>query len=857
MAERAENRIPVTIEEELRRSYLDYAMSVIIGRALPDIRDGLKPVHRRVLYAMYDTGNTSDKPYKKSARTVGTVIGRFHPHGDQAVYDTIVRLAQDFSMRYPLVDGQGNFGSVDGDSPAAMRYTEIRLDALATELLRDIEKETVDFGPNYDGSEQEPLILPAAFPNLLVNGSSGIAVGMATNVPPHNLGEVVEAIKMLVADPHVDLADLMKAIPGPDFPTAGLIHGTSGIQQAYATGRGRLVMRGKAGVEDLPGRKDRQAIIIRELPYQVNKAQLIIEIAELVRERRLEGIGEIRDESDRRGMRIVLELKRDENPNVILNKLYKFTKLQSTFGVINLAIVNGRPQILTLKEMLRHFVDFRREVIVRRTQYDLRKAEERAHILEGLKIAIDHLDEVVALIRASKTPPEAKEALKGRFSFSDVQAQAILEMRLQRLTGLERQKIVDEYEETLKLIARLQQILASEALQLQIVIQELDAIREKFGDPRRTEILPREDDISIEDLIRDEEVVITVSHTGYIKRTALSTYRSQRRGGKGRIGMTTREEDAVRHLFVASTHDYILVFTSAGKVHWLKVHTIPDVSSAGRGKPVVNMIQTGPEERVAAMVAVREFEGGRFVVLATRQGYIKKTPLTAFANPRAAGIIALALEPGDDVLGAGLSDGQGEIFMATAAGKAIRFKETDVRPMGRSARGVRAVRMRAGDQLVEMEVLSGKPDVLSVTGRGYGKRTSLEEYRVQGRGGSGIINVRVTGKNGRVVACREAGGEEQVLLITAQGKLIRMDVGGISRLGRAAQGVRLIQTDEGDEVVAAIITAERVEEGKTQPVATAPDPDEEPIGPEDEAEEDDASVLEDEGEVSEPEDDES
>jgi DNA gyrase subunit A len=649
----------------------------------------------------------------------------------------------------------------------------------------------------------------------------------------------------------------MKAVPGPDFPTAGLIHGTAGIQQAYATGRGRLVMRGRAAVEDLPGRKDRQGIVIHELPYQVNKRLLIEEIAGLVRDRRIEGIGDIRDESDRRGMRVVLELKRDENPNVILNKLYKFTKLQSTFGVINLAIVNGRPQILTLKEMLRHFVDFRREVVVRRTQFDLRKAEERAHILEGLKVAIDHLDEVVALIRASKTPPEAREALKGRFSFSDVQAQAILDMRLQRLTGLERQKIVDEYEETLKLIERLEQILGSEALQLQIVVQELDAIREKFGDARRTEIVPKEDDISIEDLIRDEEVVITVSHTGYIKRTALSTYRSQRRGGKGRIGMTTREEDAVRHLFVASTHDYILVFTSAGKVHWLKVHAIPDVSSAGRGKPVVNLIQTAPDERVAAMVNVREFEEGRYVVLATRLGYIKKTPLTAFANPRAAGIIALALEPGDDVLGAGLSDGQGEIFMATAAGKAIRFKETDVRPMGRSARGVRAVRMRAGDQLVEMEVLSGKPDVLSVTAKGYGKRTSLEEYRVQGRGGSGIINVRVTGKNGRVVTCREAGDEEQVLLITAQGKLIRMDVAGISRLGRAAQGVRLIQTEEGDEVVGAIITAERVEEGKSQPVATAPDPDEEPITPEEETEEDDVSALEDEGEVSEPEDDES
>ncbi len=616
-------------------------------------------------------------------------------------------------------------------------------------------------------------------------------------------------------------------------------------------------MRGRAVIEDVPGRKDRQAIVIHELPYQVNKKLLIEEIADMVRERRLEGIGDIRDESDRDGIRVVLELKRDENPNVVLNKLYKFTKLQSTFGVINLAIVNGRPQVLTLKEMLRHFVDFRREVVVRRTQFDLKKAEERAHILEGLKIAIDHLDEVVALIRASKTPPEAKEALKGRFSFSDLQAQAILEMRLQRLTGLERQKIVDEYEETLKLIERLRQILSSGALQLQIVVQELDSIREKFGDGRRTEIVPREDDISIEDLIRDEEVVITVSHTGYIKRTALSTYRSQRRGGKGRIGMTTREEDAVRNLFVASTHDYILVFTSAGKVHWLKVHAIPDVSSAGRGKPVVNLIQTGPDEKFAAMVNVREFEEGRYVVLATRLGYIKKTPLTAFANPRAAGIIALALEPGDDVLGAGLSEGQGEIFMATADGKAIRFKETDVRPMGRSARGVRAVRMRPGDQLVEMEVLSGKPHVLSVTAKGYGKRTSLEEYRVQGRGGSGIINVRVTGKNGRVVACREAGDDEQVLLITAQGKLIRMDVAGISRLGRAAQGVRLIQTEEGDEVVAAIITAEREEEGKTQPVATAPDPDEEPIGPEEETEEDDASALEDEGEVSEPEDEES
>jgi DNA gyrase subunit A len=830
--EGSENKHPITIEEELRRSYLDYAMSVIIGRALPDVRDGLKPVHRRVLFAMYDTGNHQDKPYRKSARAVGTVIGKYHPHGDQAVYDTIVRLAQNFSMRYPLVDGQGNFGSVDGDPPAAMRYTEIRLDALAHEMLRDIEKETVDFGPNYDGSEQEPLILPAGFPNLLVNGSSGIAVGMATNIPPHNLGEVVDAIKMLVEDPEVESSDLMRVVPGPDFPTAGVIYGIEGIRLAYETGRGRIVMRGRAVIEDIPNRKDRQAIVVTELPYQVNKAQLIEEIADLVREKRIEGIGDIRDESDRDGIRVVLELKRDENAGVILNKLYKFTKLQSTFGVICLAIVNGRPQVLTLKAMLRHFVDFRRDVVVRRTQYDLRKAEERAHILEGLKIALDHLDEVISIIRAAKTPSEAKEGLRLRFHFSEVQAQAILEMRLQRLTGLERQKIVEEFEETLKLIERLRQILSSEALQLRIVIEELEKIRDRFGDPRRTEIIPHTEEISIEDLIREEEVVITVSHTGYIKRTALSTYRSQRRGGKGRIGMTTREEDAVRHLFVASTHDYILVFTSVGKVHWLKVHEIPDVSSAGRGKAVVNLIQVGPGEKVAAMLAVREFSEGCYVVLATRKGYVKKTPLSAFSNPRARGIIALTLEEADDVLGADLSDGRSEIFMATASGKSIRFNEADVRPMGRTARGVIGVRMAPGDELVEMEVLAGKPDILTVTRNGYGKRSSVEEYRLQGRGGSGIINMRTTARNGKVVTAAAVAEEDQLLLITGHGKLIRMDVNGISRIGRATQGVRLIQLDEGDEVVSAICTAEREEEGKSAPLATAPDEDEEPPTPE-------------------------
>ena len=821
----SENKQPINIEEEMRRSYLDYAMSVIIGRALPDVRDGLKPVHRRVLYAMYDTGNTSDKPYRKSARAVGTVIGKYHPHGDQAVYDTIVRLAQDFSMRYTLVDGQGNFGSVDGDPAAAMRYTEIRLDKLAHEMLRDIEKETVDFGPNYDGSETEPLVLPAAFPNLLVNGSSGIAVGMATNIPPHNLREIVDAIKMLVEDPEVELSDLMRAVPGPDFPTAGFIYGVSGIRSAYETGRGRIVMRGRATIEDLPHRKDRQAIIVTELPYQVNKAQLIEEIAGLVRDKKIEGISDIRDESDRDGIRMVLELKRDENPGVILNNLYKFTKLQSTFGVINLAIVHGRPQVLPLKDMLRHFVDFRREVVVRRTQFDLRKAEERAHVLEGLKIAIDNLDEVIEIIRRSKTPPEAKEALRLRFHFSEVQAQAILDMRLQRLTGLERQKIVDEYEETLKLIEKLKAILASGRMQLQIVVDELEELKEQFGDARRTEIVAHAEEISIEDLIQEEEVVIAVSHTGYIKRTALSTYRSQRRGGKGRIGMTTRDEDAVRHLFVASTHDYILVFTSSGKMYWLKVHEIPDVSSSGRGRPVVNMIQIGPDEKVCAMLNVREFAEGKYVVMASRKGYVKKTSLSAFSNVRSNGIIALTLDDGDDVLGVDLSDGGSEIVMATAKGKSIRFKESDVRPMGRNARGVIGIRMASDDRLVEMEVLSGKPDILSVTANGYGKRTAVGEYRLQGRGGSGIINIRTTTRNGLVVGATEIADEDQVLMITSNGKIIRMDAAGISRIGRATQGVRLIQMDEGDRVVAVIRTAEREEEGKSAPVATAPDPD--------------------------------
>jgi DNA gyrase subunit A len=807
-----ETRTLVNVEEEMRRSYLDYAMSVIVGRALPDVRDGLKPVHRRVLFAMHDTGNTPDKPYRKSARAVGAVIGRFHPHGDSAVYDTIVRLAQDFSMRYPLVDGQGNFGSVDGDPPAAMRYTEIRLQKLAQEMLRDIDKETVDFVPNYDGAEREPTILPAAYPNLLVNGSAGIAVGMATNVPPHNLNEVVEAIKLVVSNPEVELAELMEVLPGPDFPTAGYIYGVAGIQQAYATGRGRLQMRGKATIDPDPRRKNQDMIVLHELPYQVNKTHLIEEIAHLARDKRIEGISDIRDESDRDGIRVVIELKRGENANVILNKLYKFTKLQSTFGVISLALVNGRPQVLPVKEMLQHFVSFRREVVVRRTNFELRKAEERAHILEGLKIALDNLDAVIELIRKAKSPPEAKEALRLRFHFSDRQAQAILDMRLQRLTGLERQKIVDEYESILKVIARLKEILGSQALQLELVIEELEAVREKFGDERRTEIVPVEGEISLEDLIKDEEMVITVSHTGYIKRTPLAIYQSQHRGGKGRRGMTTREEDAVRHLFVASTHDYVLVFTSKGRMHWLKVHALPNVASAGKGRPVVNLIQIDPDERVETMLSVREFTEGRFVVLATRKGIIKKTPLSAFSRPRAGGIIALSIDEGDMLLGAALSGGEDEVFMATARGQSIRFNEKDVRPMGRTARGVIGIRLAADDDaVVEMEVLSGRQDILVVTQNGYGKRTSIDEYRLQGRGGSGIINIRTSERNGQVVACMAASDDDEVLIITRKGKIIRFPAEGVSSMGRATQGVRMIHTDDDDIVASAIRTAKSVE----------------------------------------------
>ncbi|HXU10789.1 MAG TPA: DNA gyrase subunit A [Candidatus Binatia bacterium] len=799
----------ISIEAEMRRSYLDYAMSVIIGRALPDVRDGFKPVHRRVLFAMHEAGNSHDKPYKKAARIVGDVMGKFHPHGDTAIYDTIVRLAQDFSMRYPLVDGQGNFGSIDGDAAAAMRYTEIRMSKLAHEMLADIDKETVDFGPNYDGQQQEPLVLPSRFPNLLVNGSSGIAVGMATNIPPHNMGEVVDAVIAQIENPDITIDELMQHVKGPDFPTSGYILGKEGIAQAYRTGRGIIIMRARATVEE-GGKRGKDRIVINQIPYQVNKTRLIEQIASLVNDKKIDGITDIRDESDRDGIRVVLDLRRDAVPKVILNNLYKHTQMQETFGAIFLAIVNNRPQVLNLKAMIGHFIEHRREVITRRTVFELAKAEERAHILEGLKIALDNLDEMVALIRAAKTPDDARQAMRLRFRLSDIQAQAILDMRLQRLTGLERQKIVDEYTETLKQIARLKEILANERLVFGIITDELKEIRKGYADARRTEIIPMAGEISVEYMIAEEDMVITVSHAGYMKRNPLTLYRSQRRGGKGKIGMTTREEDFVEHLFVASTHASILIFTTRGRVHWLKVHEIPQIGAAGKGKNIVNFVELTPEEKVASLVPTKDFAEDRYVVFATRKGTIKKTALSAYANPRAGGIIAVGVDEGDELLSVKLTDGKQVLFMATAQGQAIRFEESDVRPMGRGAHGVIGMRLQGDDALVEMDSLSSRQGstVLTVTGKGYAKRTEVEEYRLQGRGGTGIINLKVTDKTGPVVQVMEVAVDDQVVVITEYGKIIRTNVRDISLLGRPTQGVRLIHLDEGDSVVAVARVAE-------------------------------------------------
>ena len=822
MAESKGDRIPVAIEDEMRQSFMDYAMSVIISRALPDARDGLKPVHRRALYAMYDLNNDWNRPYKKSARIVGDVIGKYHPHGDSAVYDTIVRMVQDFSLRYPLIDGQGNFGSVDGDPAAAMRYTEIRMARIASELLADLDKETVDFAPNYDESTQEPVVLPARIPNLLINGSAGIAVGMATNIPPHNLGEVVDGLIALIENPALTSAQLMQYIPGPDFPTAGFIHGRGPIHEAYTTGRGVLTVRAKVEIEE-GGDKGRTRLIVRELPYQVNKARLIERMAELVTEKRLEGISDLRDESDRDGMRVVIELKRDAVPEVVQNQLFKLSQLQESFGINMLAIVGGRPKLLTLRDALQVFTDHRKEVVTRRTVFELRKAQERLHILEGLKIALDNLDAVIALIRAATDPAAAREGLMTQFGLSELQAQAILDMRLQRLTNMERDKILEEHAETLKLIARYQEILADEREVLKIVVSELREVRAQYGDARRTVIVEESADLSIEDLIAEEDMVVTVSHEGYIKRNPVAEYRAQRRGGRGKIGATTKDEDFIEHLFIASTHAYILVFTTGGKLHWIKVHELPQAGRAARGKAIVNLLSLRPNEKVSAFLPVREFEHGRNVLFATKDGTVKKTALDEYANPRAAGIIAIKLNDGDELIGVRITDGNQEVILSTAAGQAIRFRESDVRTMGRNAAGVRGITLDDSDAVVAVDVVTADTTLLAVAEKGYGKRTALDEYRITNRGGKGIITMNVTDKVGRVVGVRMVREGDDIMLITDGGKVIRMPVRDISVIGRNTQGVRLIGLEEGEKVVGVAPLAEmEVDESGKDPEASEP-----------------------------------
>jgi DNA gyrase subunit A len=793
-----ERQAPVPIEEEMRKSYLDYAMSVIVGRALPDIRDGLKPVHRRVLFAMQELGLTWNRAYKKSARVVGEVLGKYHPHGDAPVYEALVRMVQEFSLRYPLVDGQGNFGSIDGDPPAAMRYTETRLAKIAHELLADIEKDTVDFTPNFDESLQEPLVLPTKVPNLLVNGSAGIAVGMATNIPPHNLGEVVDALIRVIDEPDVSIDELMKLIPGPDFPTRGYIYGRGGIREAYTTGRGIITLRAKAHVEKMRG--GREAIIVTELPYQVNKAALIEKIGELVRDKKIEGISERRDESSREGIRIVLELGRGEIPQIVINQLYKHTPMQTTFGVIMLALVGRRPQVVNLKQMLQEFVAFRREVVTRRTKYDLARAEERAHILEGLRKAVDQLDLVIRLIRQSESPDAAKDALMRRLDLSEIQAKAILDMRLQRLTQLERHKIVEEHEQTLALIADLKGILASEQRLLGIIKDELAALKQEFGDERRTEILAETADLTIEDLLADEDMVVTITRSGYIKRTHVEAYRSQKRGGKGVTGMETKEEDIVEDLFVASTHSFLLFFTNKGKVHWLKVHEIPEGGRQAKGKAMANVLALAEAERVATCVPVRDFESGGYILFATKQGKVKKTELSAFSHPRAGGILAISLEDGDEVMGARRTDGQREVLLSTKQGMIIRFPEEEVRPMGRTAAGVRGIDVEEGDQVIAAETVKEGVTVLTVTERGYGKRTPLDEYRLQGRAGKGIIDIKTAGRNGAVVGMLQVREGDDILVVTTKGKIIRVHADEVTSQGRNTMGVRIIDLDADDHV---------------------------------------------------------
>ncbi len=834
MSQTEQTRTPVNIEDEMKRSYLDYAMSVIIGRALPDVRDGLKPAHRRVLYAMSQMGLASNRAYRKCAKVIGEVIGNYHPHGDQPAYDTLVRLAQDFNMRKTLVDGQGNFGSVDGDPPAAYRYTEARLEALAESLMEDLDKNTVDYVPNFDETTTEPTVFPATYPNLLVNGSTGIAVGMATNIPPHNLGEVIDGViwiieNTLMSDSAIyskeqKLKELIRLIPGPDFPTGGMIVGKRGIHEASLTGRGSIQVRAKTEVET--ARKgDRQQIVVTEIPFQLNKTRLLERIAELVRDKALEGISDLRDESDRDGMRIVIELKRGEVAEVVLNNLFKQTQLQQSFGIITLAIVAGRPRVLSLLEVIELFIDFRREVVRRRIEFELRKAEARAHILEGLKIALDHLDAVIKLIRGSKNPPEAKVGLVTQFGLTEIQAQAILDMQLQRLTGLERDKILAELAALHELIAKLKNILANQPLLLKIILDELRAVKAKFADPRRTQLIEEEGELSIEDLITDEDVAVTVTDTGYIKRTPITTYRTQNRGGKGRIGMRTREEDIVNHLFVASTHSYMMIFSDRGRAYWLKVHEIPDVGADGKGKSIANLVQMESGEKLAAMLAVQEFDETRFIVMGTRKGTIKKTELSAFSNPRAGGIIAMGIDEGDEVIDVQLSDGQSEIFIGTRDGKAIRFGEDEVRSMGRTAYGVRGIQLREGDEVVAMQVAKPGGTLLTVTEKGYAKNTLLDEYRVTGRGGLGVKNVEVTDKNGQVVAIAQIHANEELLVMTEWGKILRTPANEIRTVGRATQGVKLMDLEDEDKIVSvALVEAAVADEMAAPPTDTPGEP---------------------------------
>ena len=804
----AEENFEVSIEEEMKKSYMDYAMSVIIGRALPDVRDGLKPVHRRILFAMNELKNDWNKPYKKSARVVGDVIGKYHPHGDTAVYDTIVRMAQTFSLRYLLVDGQGNFGSVDGDSPAAMRYTEVRMSRMAHELLEDLEKETVDFVPNYDGSMTEPSVLPARVPNLIINGSTGIAVGMATNIPPHNLGEIIDAITALIDNPDISIDGLMEYVPGPDFPTYGMLYGVTGARQAYMTGRGTVRIRARAVVETVK-RTDTQSIIVSEIPYQVNKAKLIEKISGLIKEKRIDGIQYVRDESDRTGMRIVIALKKDRIGIVILNQLYKFTQMESTFGIILLAIVNGRPELLNLKEILVHYVEHRKEIVTRRTRHELRKAEARAHILEGLKIAIDHLDDVVAMIRSSKTPKVAKDRLIEQFELSEIQAQAILDMRLQRLTGMERDKIIAEYKEVIKCIAQYKEILSSERLVLGLIKEELAEIRTAYGDIRRTEIVETTEDIELEDMIIEEDMVVTISHSGYIKRTAISLYESQHRGGKGRKGMLFKDEDFVEHLFVASTHDMFLFFTNKGRVYWSKVHELPHAGRMAKGKAIVNLLALSAGEKLATVLAIRDFEPGHFIVMATKNGLVKKTDVMAYSHPRTGGIIAINLVENDELIAARITDGTQNIFLGSCQGKAIRFHESKIRSQGRVSRGVIGMRLSEGDWIVGMEILSDDQTLVTVTENGYGKRTATDEYSLTGRGCKGVISIKTTDRNGLVVALLLVADEDDLMLMTDHGRIIRMPVKDISIIGRNTQGVRLIGMSEAERVTGAARLAEK------------------------------------------------